>query len=257
MTNTINLFKYGKPHPADERIRYYSTLEEGRETAEKCGLKEAVLAGPVDILICGGYSSYEGKLSVKESWVKGFVGATAREVGIELFLKNVRVNGNLLQSGCGVVAQYAISYLRAEQKRLERTVEEQGRKNGTTTWIGPHTLLIPDIGTVVELVEDWTFRLYSERRNSAILKKVGTPETRSYELKVYDVTVKAGSTLGVDRVYIRKGGEDFSSITFNLKKGGEIMFNGKAIKAQGRFWAKLSDVNKMKVRIDFNTLAEN
>lgn len=69
--------------------------------------------------------------------------------------------------------------------------------------------------------------------------------------------MKAGSNLGVDRIYIRKGGEDYSSITFNLHKGGVIVVKGNEVKAQGRFWAKLGDVNKMKVRIDTQTLSEN
>ena len=91
-------------------------------------------------------------------------------------------------------------------------------------------------------------------------KKIGkavTPSWGDASMKEYEVTIPVCSQLGVDRVYIRKGVGDYSSITFNLHKGGEIVFNGKAIKAFGRFWAKLSDVNKMKVRIDTATLAGN
>lgn len=52
------------------------------------------------------------------------------------------------------------------------------------------------------------------------------------------VTLKAGQVLSVDRVYIRRGAKDYSSVTFNYigapKGSGRI-----------RFWAKLDDVNNI------------
>lgn len=52
------------------------------------------------------------------------------------------------------------------------------------------------------------------------------------------VTLKAGQRLSIDRVYIRKGASDFSSITFNYI--GAPRGSGRV-----RFWAKLSDVNNI------------
>lgn len=51
-----------------------------------------------------------------------------------------------------------------------------------------------------------------------------------------EVTLKAGQVLSVDRVYIRRGASDFSSITFNYI--GAPKGSGRV-----RFWAKLADVN--------------
>lgn len=52
------------------------------------------------------------------------------------------------------------------------------------------------------------------------------------------VTLKVGQVLGIDRIYIRKGAKDYSSVTFNYigapKGSGRI-----------RFWAKLDDVNNI------------
>jgi hypothetical protein len=65
------------------------------------------------------------------------------------------------------------------------------------------------------------------------------------------VTLPAGTILAVDRIYIRKGASDFSSITFYAKELGEIIRpasrwstvkKSKKIKAL-RFWAKLADCN--------------
>lgn len=72
------------------------------------------------------------------------------------------------------------------------------------------------------------------------------------------ITLKKGTILSVDRVYIRKGSSDFSSITFYAKNIGEMIFDGsniwgkkkpKKIKAF-RFWAKLSDCNEIEFSIN-------
>jgi hypothetical protein len=62
------------------------------------------------------------------------------------------------------------------------------------------------------------------------------------------ITVPKGSILGIDRIYIRKGAKDYSSITFFLKglppvaiknRWSDKIINKKAL----RFWAKLADCN--------------
>jgi hypothetical protein len=55
----------------------------------------------------------------------------------------------------------------------------------------------------------------------------------------FKVTLPAKTELGVDRVYIRKGARDFSSLSFIIKNG---KFKG------ARFWAKLQDVNCIDVK---------
>lgn len=69
------------------------------------------------------------------------------------------------------------------------------------------------------------------------------------------VTIPAGTVLKVDRIYIRKGNSEYSSITFYAKDLGEITRrpsywnrSGKPTKKKSlRFWAKLSDCNNIEI----------
>ena len=157
-------------------------------------------------------------------------------------------------------------------------------------------MYIPEIGDKITLTKDWTFRLFSEGRNSTLAALLGVTKfdhgrhilradgkkffwTRhpsgeykaelggycafyaadgerfdlppkglyaiqegkvagvSYEADAgAPITLKAGQVLSVDRVYIRRGASDFSSITFNYI--GAPKGSGRV-----RFWAKLADVN--------------
>ena len=80
----------------------------------------------------------------------------------------------------------------------------------------------------------------------ANIKKHGTPTV--------SVTLPAGTLLKIDRIYIRKGSSDFSSITFYAKGLGEVMVSSnrwtvnslKTTKRKAqRFWAKLADCNQI------------
>lgn len=261
---TINVTKYGSPHPADMRLRYFLTVEQGKETAAAVKFKDEILAGAVNIEIHGlkerGHRWSGTTPTIREGWIKGFFGPVAREVGIDLMFKNLSINGENVERDkyCGGTIDELTRYLLSEEKRMVKEAKKKARKTGNTTWSESGKLLIPDIGTVLRLTDDWTFRLYTEGRNVKLLKAIGKKTTDWGEtLNHWLVVIPAGSELGVDRVYIRRGAGDFSSITFNLHKGSTIVLNGDAIKTFGRFWAKLSDVNQMKVEIDLNSLAGN
>jgi hypothetical protein len=64
------------------------------------------------------------------------------------------------------------------------------------------------------------------------------------------ITLPAGTILAIDRIYIRKGSKDFSSITFFAKNLGEVIvthrYSSKPKKKLAfRFWSKLHDCNKI------------
>lgn len=63
------------------------------------------------------------------------------------------------------------------------------------------------------------------------------------------ITLPAGTILIVDRVYIRKGLKDYSSLSFIVKNLGEVTisnYNNKKKKVTTqRFWAKLEDCNNI------------
>jgi hypothetical protein len=57
------------------------------------------------------------------------------------------------------------------------------------------------------------------------------------------VTLDKGANLRVDRIFIRQGSEDYNSVSFR----GDVSHMGVIHKV--RFWAKLSDVNKIKCKV--------
>jgi hypothetical protein len=124
-------------------------------------------------------------------------------------------------------------------------------------------LYIPEIGDSIKLIEPWTFSLYNESRNESLMEFVGDFRGR---MNRYDNScpetipciIPAGEILKVDRIYIRKGIKDYSSITFLWKGksteprietyGPGYGLSGKQYKIPRkpvRFWAKLSDVNNI------------
>lgn len=122
-------------------------------------------------------------------------------------------------------------------------------------------VFIPDIGEIITLAEDWTFQVVNERRNQGLAICMGKEKSDDYyypfgteeSQDVSDIygrfgrrrvpkdagtfTWKAGTSLEVDRIYIRKGNEDFSSVTFKARVKGKVV----------RFFAKLADVNRIEV----------
>jgi hypothetical protein len=91
-------------------------------------------------------------------------------------------------------------------------------------------LYIPEIGDQLELEKEWSFTLHNEYRNSSLFKKMKYPK------KDVTMTFPKGTILQVDRIYIRKGASDYSSLTFYVKSGH----------CKGaRFWTKLNDCNTM------------
>ena len=120
-------------------------------------------------------------------------------------------------------------------------------------------MYIPTIGEEIKLSEDWTFELYYEKRNNiGMLKELFGEDAKKYHSN-YDpryteviidkrgfpcnkprhlsYTLKKGTILIVDRIYIRRGSPEYDSITFKTK--------GNPVK---RFWVKLADTNKIEFK---------
>lgn len=138
-------------------------------------------------------------------------------------------------------------------------------------------LFIPEIGDEIILTKNWTLTLYAEKRNVTLGEQFGyyfhnyytfnyfTPKYTLFSMwvkKPYDfllddyhetmrkiitnkeyeesivVSLPKDTKLKIDRVYIRKGASDFSSVSFTTK------INNKKV----RFWAKLKDVNNIEFK---------
>ncbi len=112
---------------------------------------------------------------------------------------------------------------------------------------------IPEIGTEIELTKDWVINVRYESRNEKIMSFFDVKYNwRSTEYDNNDIvgqfTFKKGDVVKVDRIYVRKGAMDYSSVSLTNKK-------------TGRFWVKLDDFNNLegnvvdnprdKMRIEF------
>jgi hypothetical protein len=112
-------------------------------------------------------------------------------------------------------------------------------------------LYVPEIGDRLELTSDWTFKLYFESRNTKLLARFNHTYAWNQNSKNgIDVTLNKGVILKVDRVYIRQGMGDYSSISFYAEFPGESTKTGAFGKpTSARFWAKLSDCNNIEFEI--------
>jgi len=131
-------------------------------------------------------------------------------------------------------------------------------------------LYIPEIGDEIILTAHWTFDLYNESRNETLMEKIGDTRQTTWGGNDYGsipCTIPEGAKLKIDRVYIRKGISEYSSISFlwvGERTQSKVMertavaigMNGYGSRAEYqytvkkparpiRFWAKLEDVNKI------------
>jgi hypothetical protein len=115
----------------------------------------------------------------------------------------------------------------------------------------------------------WKGQYTYEERQAAYKKAELESESYQAYLKSYEewknradalvtnellVSLPAGTVLAVDRIYIRKGSSDFSSITFYAKGLGESeiknRWSGRTTKWKAqRFWAKLADCNQIEFEL--------
>ena len=119
-------------------------------------------------------------------------------------------------------------------------------------------LHIPRLGDELEVALDWVFDIHAEGRNKSLMEVVeGREIERWHEFRIkwnsqieqwepdgFDdypkkFRILAGTKLKVERIYIRKGAEDFDSLTFRVLESPDP----RIVKA--RFWAMLDDVNRM------------
>lgn len=108
-------------------------------------------------------------------------------------------------------------------------------------------LYVPEIGDCLKLTADWTFGLHHDYRNRPLAEHFNLRIGR-YDDPPLSVTIPAGTVLKVDRIYIRKGNQEFSSITFYSIGIGQGS-GGFGRPKSARFFAKLSDCNKIEFEI--------
>jgi hypothetical protein len=117
-------------------------------------------------------------------------------------------------------------------------------------------LFIPPLGTRLVLTAPWTCKLIQESRNNKLIDELrkyfpGVPGEIKFDHYTYSRTAPlcdfqfgVGTSLTVDRIYIRKGGSDFDSVSFFVS-----IPNGNLKPIKGRFWVKLADANKIEADV--------
>lgn len=117
----------------------------------------------------------------------------------------------------------------------------------------------------MRLTEDWNFTLHPGSRNLSLYKQVSPENVEegrygnltikgSYrseserDKKKVQASLPSGSILMIDRVYVRQGKSEYSSITFQLKKTSRDDIDVEDAKGKKfvRFWVKLDDANKVR-----------
>lgn len=115
-------------------------------------------------------------------------------------------------------------------------------------------LFIPEIGTLIKIEEDWIFTLYAEYRNRSLFEKIDeTNNIQKRNFKNDIVDLPKGLVVKVNRVYIRQGLSQFSSITFTVpkpksKKDVKEMPQN-VIYGGCKFWVKLHECNGLQFSI--------
>ena len=83
--------------------------------------------------------------------------------------------------------------------------------------------------------------------------KIWKDECDAKWIPILNMELKAGQLLKIDRIYVRKGASDFSSVTFYAKGMPEVRVRNGSMygvskgrkKKSLRFWVKLSDCNEI------------
>jgi len=105
----------------------------------------------------------------------------------------------------------------------------------------------PDIGTLLRLEEDWTFTLFLERRNIDLFEKLEQLNLQSGTRKNKVIDLPKGLVLKVDRIYIRKGLSQYSSISFKIPKpktkSEKLEMPLNELWSGASFWVKLHECN--------------
>jgi hypothetical protein len=106
-------------------------------------------------------------------------------------------------------------------------------------------VFIPALKTALKLTEDWKFIVFHEYRNRFFLASIAVNylfAAPGEEAEI--VTLPKDTIILLDRIYIRKGGEEYNSVTFRIKDcPSDPRVNKK------RFWTNLYYANMIECDI--------
>lgn len=108
------------------------------------------------------------------------------------------------------------------------------------------TIFIPEIGTHITNPKNWTFWVINDDRNAALFEAEGVSMAHCYGKKVFQKTFPKDSVFKIDRIYVRKGNEAYSSVSMLIVDTTEPkqIARKKSKRTFGRFFCSLSEFNK-------------
>lgn len=143
---------------------------------------------------------------------------------------------NAYYKGCNFIDSSVLPKLRDADYNIEHPTEEECQI--TVGYFG-----------MKQYSHDKFRELYNLRANAnpeyiqyQLDSKAHLEEVQKIGKKSIKVTLPKGTILKIDRIYIRKGSSDYSSITFYAK---DMLKPNTKKKYSPRFWAKLSDCNQI------------
>lgn len=242
----------GYPYRTQAQRTLPRSGNEGRKAALAEGFAEKLKENDVVVIVLNRNTRIHQKHEFMESFLK--VGLKA--VGVEEMKKKLTVRDEQDDFFLGYVIREFIGREEDRQKRAAERKRKEDAKSSAANWTDPVQFFLPEIGTAIRLASPWHLKLYNEYRNDKLIELVGAFSNvgswyRGNNPKGKKIIIKADAELTVDRIYIRKGAEEFSSLSFWLSPGAEVIYDGTTYttKKKIRFWAKLVDVNKISALI--------
>lgn len=74
-------------------------------------------------------------------------------------------------------------------------------------------LYIPELGSKIILTKDWKFNITYDHRNFSLYNRLNLQNFINH-----DIIIPKDTVLSIQRIYIRKGSSQYSSLTFSIPK---------------------------------------
>jgi len=116
---------------------------------------------------------------------------------------------------------------------------------------------IPELGTKIKNPDDWTFSVIVDHRNMCLFEAENVPfptkwTNPTFQKHAFNKTFPKDSIFQIDRIYVRKGAEEWSSVSLFILETTDPKFSTKKRAPFskemifGRFFCPLDDFNRGK-----------
>lgn len=91
---------------------------------------------------------------------------------------------------------------------------------------------IPELGTKIKNPDDWTFSVIVDHRNMCLFEAENVPfptkwTDPTFQKHAFNKTLPKDSIFQIDRIYVRKGAEEWSSVSLFILETTDPKFSTK------------------------------